>query len=115
MAWLVAVRVLPDEAARVAVDLARSGGQTEILVKFLQKRLFASEKVYQTLRILRHKPHVLPCITLNKTRLLVAERIETFHPVAVFVFRTEKSSLRVEKVLVKHAAAIETLVIFNLS
>ena len=60
MTWLVAVCILPDEAAGVSVDLARSSGQTEVFVKFLQKCLLASEKVNQTLRILWHEPHILP-------------------------------------------------------
>ena len=71
MAGLVAVSILSDEAAGIAVDFAAGGGKAEVLVEFLQEGFLVTEEVDEALRILRHKPHILPGVALHKTRLLV--------------------------------------------
>ena len=113
MTRLVAVGILSDEAAGVAVHLAAGGSKAEVLVEFLQEGFLAAKEVDETFRILRHEPHILPGVALDETRLLVRERIEAFHPIAVFVLRTEETCGGVEEVAVEEAAAVKTLVVIH--
>ena len=109
--WFVAVRILTNEAAGIAIHFAARLRKREVLVKLLDERLHTAKEVDESLRVLRHKPHVLPGVTLHEARLFVTEWVERLNPVALVVLRLEEARSGVEEVTIKLAALDETLVV----
>ena len=115
VARLVAVSILADEPAGIAVHLAARLRQGEVLVELLDERLHAAEQLDKALRVLRHKPHVLPGVALHEAGILVAQRVERLYPLPFVVLGLEEARGRVEEVAVELAAPKETLVVLLLA
>ena len=100
VAWFIAMCILSDESACIAVSLAARSCESEVLVKFLNKALRTAEQVDHTLRVVRNEPHILPCISFDKAALFITKRIERFYPLTIIVLWTEETGLLVEEVAV---------------
>ena len=100
VAGLVAMGILADESAGIAVALAAGGGEGEVLIEFLDEVLCTAKEVNHALGVVGHKPHVLPCVSFNEAGLFVTEGVEGLNPFALVVLGAEEARFLMEEVAV---------------
>ncbi len=99
MVRLVALRVLAYQTRYVGRGLvAQLRLHYEQTVELALERLLGTEKRYQPLDVVRHHPHVLPCVTLAIVVVSMARyhRIEPLAPTTVRTSSAHKTASFVE-------------------